>query len=152
VDQHCPAAVDTLPVSIDNITIVNREQVDAYCNGFSDGEQALASHPGVRSHVSSSMVLPHNATGFSNTIKIMPNGSAAEIGHPRIINQTHSAPLRFNMTVGEHDSYPQGYNQGIHDWNMFAQDLNHHFICPYNDTSAFCFGYDVALWFETSDQ
>ena len=34
----------------------------------------------VRSHVSSSMVLPHNATGFSDTIKIMPNGSAAEIG------------------------------------------------------------------------
>jgi hypothetical protein len=64
VDQHCPAAVDTLPVLVDNITIVNREQVDAYCNGFSDGEQALANHPGVRSHVSSSMVLPHNATGF----------------------------------------------------------------------------------------
>jgi hypothetical protein len=37
---------------------------------------------------------------------------------------------------GVHDSYQQGYNQGIHDWNMFAQDLSHHFICPYNDTSA----------------
>ena len=34
----------------------------------------------VRSLVSGSMVLPHNATGFSDTIKIMPNGSAAEIG------------------------------------------------------------------------
>ena len=88
VDQHCPAAVDTLPVSVDNITIVNRGQVDAYCNGFSDGEQALANHPGVRSHVSS-MVLPHNATGYSDTLKIMPNGSAAEIGRPHIINQTH---------------------------------------------------------------
>jgi hypothetical protein len=30
----------------------------------------------------------------------------------------------------------KGYNQRVHDWNMFAQDLNHHFICPYNDTSA----------------
>jgi hypothetical protein len=53
VDQHCPAAVDTLPVSIDNTTIINREQVDAYCNGFIDGQQAVAEHPGVRSHVSS---------------------------------------------------------------------------------------------------
>ena len=74
--------VDTLPVSVDNITIVNGGQVDAYCNGFSDGEQALANHPGVRSHVSSSMVLPHNATGFSDTVKIMPNGSAAKLDGP----------------------------------------------------------------------
>ena len=102
VDQHCPAAVDTLPVSVDNITIINREQVDAYCNGFADGQQAAAEHPGVRSHVSSSMVLPHNATGFSDTVKIMPNGSAAEIGHQRIINQTHIASPRFNMTQREH--------------------------------------------------
>ena len=94
------AAVDTLPVSIDNITIVNREQVDAYCNGFSDGEQALANHPGVRSHVSSSMVLPHDSTGFSNTIKIMPNGS--EIGHPHIINQTHTASPTTSITQREH--------------------------------------------------
>ncbi|MDP9289502.1 MAG: hypothetical protein M3P08_15075 [Thermoproteota archaeon] len=56
------------------------------------------------------------------------------------------------LLVGAHDSYQQGYNQGIHDWNMFAQDLIHHFICPYNDTSAYCFGYDAALRFETSDQ
>jgi hypothetical protein len=89
VDQHCPAAVDTLPVSVDNIMIVNRGQVDAYCNGFSDGARAVAEHPGVRSHVSGSMVLPHNATGYSDTLKIMPNGSAAEIGRPLIINQTH---------------------------------------------------------------
>ena len=102
VDQHCPAAVDTLPVSVDNITIINREQVDAYCNGFADGQQAAAEHPGVRSHVSSSMVLPHNATGFSDKVKIMPNGSAAEIGHPHIINQTHIASQRFNMTQREH--------------------------------------------------
>jgi hypothetical protein len=91
VDQHCPVAVDTLPVSVDNITIVNRGQVDAYCNGFSDGEQALANHPDVRSHVSTTMVLPHNATGFSDTIKIMPNGSAAEIRRTYITNQTHTA-------------------------------------------------------------
>jgi hypothetical protein len=26
---------------------------------------------------------------------------------------------------------------------MFAEDLNHHFICPYNDTSAYCRGHDV---------
>jgi hypothetical protein len=102
VDQHCPAAVDTLPVSVDNTTIINREQVDAYCNGFSDGEQALANHPGVRSHVSSSMVLPHNSTGFSNPIKIMPNGSTAEIGHPHIINQTHTASPTTNITQREH--------------------------------------------------
>jgi hypothetical protein len=102
VDQHCPTAVDTLPVLVDNITIVNREQVDAYCNGFSDGEQALANHLGVRSHVSSSVVLPHNATGFSDTIKIMPNGSAAEIGHPHIINQTHTASPTTNITQREH--------------------------------------------------
>jgi hypothetical protein len=63
-----------------------------------DGQQALANHPGVRSHVSSSMVLPHNATGISDTIKIMPNGSSAEIGHPHILNQTHTASPRFNMT------------------------------------------------------
>jgi hypothetical protein len=94
--QHCPTAVDALPVSVDNITIVNRGQVYAYCNGFSDGEQALANHPNIRSHVSTSMVLPHNATGFSDTIKIMPNGSAAEIGHSHIINQTHTSP-RLNM-------------------------------------------------------
>lgn len=91
MDQHCPAAVDTLPVSVDNITIVNRGQVDAYSNGFSDGEQALANHPDVRSHASTSMVLPHNATGFSDTIKIMPNGSAAEIRRTYITNQTHTA-------------------------------------------------------------
>jgi hypothetical protein len=58
----------------------------------------------------------------------------------------------FISTNSTHDSYQQGYNQGVHDWNMFAQDLSHHFICPYNDTSAFCFGYDTALRFETSDQ
>jgi hypothetical protein len=46
----------------------------------------------------------------------------------------------------------QNNQEGIHDWNMFAQDLSHHFICPYNDTSAYCFGYDAALRFETSDQ
>jgi hypothetical protein len=67
-----------------------------------DGQQALANHPGVRSHVSSSMVLPHNATGFSDTIKIMPNESAAEIGHSHIINQTHIALQRFNMIQREH--------------------------------------------------
>jgi hypothetical protein len=53
---------------------------------------------------------------------------------------------------GVHNSYQQGYNQGIHDWNMFAQDLSHHFICPSNDTSAYCFEYDAALRFETGDQ
>ncbi len=26
---------------------------------------------------------------------------------------------------------------------MFAEDLNHHFIWPYNDTCAYCRGYDV---------
>ena len=57
-----------------------------------------------------------------------------------------------NNALGAHGSYQQGYNQGIHDWNMFAQDLSHHFICPYNDTSAYCFGYDAALRFMTSDQ
>ena len=82
---------------MDNITIVSRGQVDAYCNGFADGEQSLANHPGVRSHISGSMVLPRNTTGFSDTIKIMPNGSAAEIGQPQIINQTQ-----------------QEYNQGVH--------------------------------------
>jgi hypothetical protein len=51
-----------------------------------------------------------------------------------------------------HNSYQQGYDQGIHDWNTFYNVPNHHFICPYNDTSAFCFGYDAALQFETSDQ
>lgn len=30
------------------------------------------------------MVLPNNATGFSSTVKIKPNGSAAEIGRPTI--------------------------------------------------------------------
>jgi hypothetical protein len=114
VDQHCPAAVDTLPVSIDNITIVNRGQVDAYCNGFADGEQALAEHPGVRSHVSSSMVLPHNATGFSDTIKIMPNGSAAEIRRPHIINQTHigSAALMNCDRTGDTPCWDLGHFAG----------------------------------------
>ena len=84
-------AVETLPVSVDNITIVNRGQVDAYCNGFSDGEQALANHPDVRSHVNTSMVLSDNATGFSDTIKIMPKWSAAEIRRTYITNQTHTA-------------------------------------------------------------
>ena len=56
------------------------------------------------------------------------------------------------VLLGAHGSYQQGYDQGIHDWNMFAQDLSHHFICLYNETSAYCFGYDAALRFETSDQ
>jgi hypothetical protein len=51
-----------------------------------------------------------------------------------------------------HNSYQQGYDQGINDWNTFYDVPNHHFICLYNDTSAFCFGYDAALQFETSDQ
>ena len=55
-----------------------------------DSRARIASISQLGSHVSSSMVLPHNATGLSNTIKIMPNGSAAEIGHPHIINQTHT--------------------------------------------------------------
>lgn len=37
------------------------------------------------------------------------------------------------------DSYQQGCNQGTH---MFAQNLNHHFICPYNDTGTANRGYD----------
>ena len=51
-----------------------------------------------------------------------------------------------------HNSYQQGYDQGMHDWNTFYNVPNHHFICLYNDTSAFCFGYDAAMRFETSDQ
>jgi hypothetical protein len=46
----------------------------------------------------------------------------------------------------------KGYDQGVHDWNTFYNVQNHHFICPYNDTSAYCFGYDAALQFETNDQ
>jgi hypothetical protein len=34
---------------------------------------------------------------------------------------------------------------------MFTEDLNHHPICPYNDTSAYCRGYYAALEFETND-
>jgi uncharacterized membrane protein (Fun14 family) len=49
-----------------------------------------------------SMVLPHNATGFSDTIKIMPSGSAAGIGRPHIINQTHNASPWSNTTQREH--------------------------------------------------
>jgi hypothetical protein len=99
-DQDCPAAV-TLPVMINSTCIVDQAQQDAYCNGFIDGHQAASEHPGVRSHVSSSMVLPHNVTGFSDIIKIMPNGSAAEIGRPHIINQTHigSAGASINPDV-----------------------------------------------------
>jgi hypothetical protein len=57
--------------------------------------------PGVRSHINNSMVLPHNATGFSDTIEIMPIGSAAEIRWPHIINQTHigSAAASINPDV-----------------------------------------------------
>ena len=96
VKVHCPAALP-LPVIINNTRIVDQDQQDAYCNGFADGQQAAAEHPGVRLHVSSSMVLSHNATGFSDTIKIMPNGSAAEIGRLHIINQTHIGSLGFKQ-------------------------------------------------------
>jgi YVTN family beta-propeller protein len=93
--QHCPAALP-LPVVINNTRIVNRAQQESYCNGFIDGQQAVAEHPGVRSHISRSVVLPHNATGFSDTIKIMPNGSAAEIVPPHVNytlpNYTKPAP------------------------------------------------------------
>jgi hypothetical protein len=51
-----------------------------------------------------------------------------------------------------HGSFQDGYNQGVHDWNIFSSDLSHHFICPFNDKSGFCQGYDAALRFETSDQ
>ncbi|PWU79500.1 MAG: hypothetical protein DLM72_17195 [Candidatus Nitrosopolaris wilkensis] len=70
-------------------------------------------------------------------------------------NDTVLAQLSFAGTFNAnemHNSYQQGYNQGVRDWNMFAQDLRHHFICPYNDTSGYCPGYDAALRFETSDQ
>lgn len=52
MDQHCPAALQ-LPESVDNATIVNIEQIKAYCNGFSDGQQAAAAHPGVKSYIGS---------------------------------------------------------------------------------------------------
>ncbi|MFY9798253.1 MAG: hypothetical protein WAK17_06850 [Candidatus Nitrosopolaris sp.] len=35
------------------------------CNGFIDGQQAVAEHRGVKSHINGSIVLPHNAIGFS---------------------------------------------------------------------------------------
>jgi hypothetical protein len=75
----------------------------------------------------------------SDSIQLAPRGAAISIMITVVLG-------------GVYDSYQQGYNQGIHDWNMFAQDLSHHFICPYNDTSAYCRGYDSALRFETSDQ
>jgi hypothetical protein len=62
VDQHCPAAVDTLPVSIDNRSIVNRTQVDAYCNGFANGQQAATNNPGVSSHVDINASTHNNIT------------------------------------------------------------------------------------------
>ena len=58
----------------------------------------------------------------------------------------------FAQCYNVRDSYQQGYDQGIHDWNAYYNVANHHFTCPYNDTSAFCFGNDAALRFETSDQ
>jgi hypothetical protein len=86
---------------------LKRQKHHAYCDGFADGEQALAKHPGIRSHVSSSMVLPNNASGFSDTVKIMPNGSAAEIGRPHKINQTHignaAASINPNVTSSIND-------------------------------------------------
>jgi hypothetical protein len=84
----------------------------------------------------------------------MTTGAISAIFLGVMLMQILSAQYSFACTSANatHDSYQQGYNHGVHDWNMFAQDLSHHFICPYNDTSAYCFGYDAALRFETSDQ
>jgi hypothetical protein len=49
-------------------------------------------------------------------------------------------------------AFQQGYDQGVIDYNNNVNDTSHHFICPLNNHSEYCRGYDAAIHFEFSDQ
>lgn len=58
------------------------------------------------------------------------------------------------MKCDEVNSYQDGYNQGIRDWNSTGA-LGGDLKCPLANTaprSDYCKGYDAAIMFETSDQ